>query len=101
MELTRYLWHKHCIEKITLDELSLETGLTRDTINRRIISYRWTVLDEVVVSERKLRQMAKTMTLREMADECFCSVGCIHRKLVRNCIPRRPRGNPNMTQKDT
>ncbi|MCX7772295.1 MAG: hypothetical protein N2376_04185 [Clostridia bacterium] len=83
----------------TLDELSLVTGLSRYQIHRLIKAQKWKS-GEVVITEKQLRQMVKDgLTVRQMAEKCFCSVGCIEKKSKMYGIKMRHCGNPLWAQK--
>ena len=83
----------------TLDELASETGLSRYQIYRRITAERWRY-GEVVISERALRKDIKAgLTVRQIADKNFCSVGCISKKMKAYGIKTRPPGNPSWAKK--
>ena len=95
-------WHHK--RGATLDELSEMTGLSRYQIHRIIIANRWEV-GEVVITERALRRMVEEgMTVRQMADACFCSVGCVSKKLKtyglmthyarKRCVNRHEKSRP-------
>lgn len=78
----------------TLGALAKQEGVSRYKIFRIVSAERWRV-GEVVVSEKALRKYLKQgLTIKEMADLCCCSTGCISKKLKQYKLKTRPRGNP-------
>lgn len=87
------LWWRHK-QGSTLNDLAELTGLSRYQIHRLIMAERWRS-GEVVITEKLLRRMiAQGLTVRQMAERCFCSIGCISKKLKKYKLKTRPAGNP-------
>jgi len=77
----RYLYYQHCRKGRTLDNLAMETGLTRYQIHDIVTAYRY-VIGEVVISDSRLREYRRRgYTIREIAELELCSVGVVCKKL--------------------
>lgn len=76
----------------SLDDLSEMTGLSRDKINRYIKDHRWD-RGEVVMSAKQLTQayVVEGKSIREIADQFFCTYSAVYRHLEKYNIQRRPR----------